>query len=292
MNSCVAMSKSTVTCCARGVAGRWSYVSHPAVSGDDPIFYFQRSNHARTKACIILKHQAPGEVTIRPAGLLPDHAYVVGFDSTRDVTTRTGADLMAKGITIRKQAAGELVLFGHARAPWQRLRYHPAPGARSRPCAARGHIGHGGAGVYWSPSSEDGWISFYEVRRGEKLLGKVSTGTYYFDRSPEADPSAAYRVRTINGSGLASDWSAPSNPLAGEPRTASALGGHSPESGRDGWQAATTTDGKNFTPMTFVPPVKDPAGDLGGTPNQTGRRGRLLGGMRNGARRTWMATGR
>ncbi|MCX5758693.1 MAG: hypothetical protein NTU83_09355, partial [Candidatus Hydrogenedentes bacterium] len=45
---------------------------------------------------------------------------------------------------------------------------------------------------------------------------------------------------------------------------------HFGQAGRDGWSAETTADGQAFTPMTWAPPAKNPAADLGGTPNQTG----------------------
>ncbi len=52
--------------------------------------------------------------------------------------------------------------------------------------------------------------------------------------------------------------------------TFAALGGHFAQSGRDGWSEETTADNRVFTPMTWVPPAKNPAADFGGTPNQRG----------------------
>jgi hypothetical protein len=50
----------------------------------------------------------------------------------------------------------------------------------------------------------------------------------------------------------------------------STLGGHFSQSGRDGWSEETTADGRVFTPMTWIPPAKNPATDFGGTPHQRG----------------------
>lgn len=254
----------------QGVAGRWSYVFHPAVTGDDPTYYFQRSNHQRTKACIILKHQAEGEVTIRPAGLLPELEYVVGFDTTTATTTRTGSDLMANGITIKNQAPGELIYLNLPDRPGSGLD-KSTPQAPGRVLTRREvNIGFCGIGVYWSTPSEDHWISYYEVQRNGKTLGKVSAGAYYFDRSAEADLAATYSVRTVDGNGNTSAWTNSSASVPGEPLTITGLAGHYPEAGRDGWSAETTKKFKTYEPMTFVKPVKSPAGDLGGTPNQVG----------------------
>jgi len=76
------------------VAGRWSYTFHPTVLGGEEFYYAQRTSFDRTKACIILKHLAPGPITIFPRGLQPEHEYVVGSDSTQVTTVRSGADLM------------------------------------------------------------------------------------------------------------------------------------------------------------------------------------------------------
>jgi hypothetical protein len=42
-----------------GIVGRWSYMFHPAVQGDEPIYYAQRTCYDRTKACFVLKGQVP-----------------------------------------------------------------------------------------------------------------------------------------------------------------------------------------------------------------------------------------
>ena len=253
-----------------GVVGRWSYTFHPAITGDVPTFYLQRTNHARTKACIVLKHQAKGEITIRPAGLLPENKYIVGFDSTRDTTTRTGADLMANGITIKKQSPGEMVYLNMPNRPGSGFD-KTTPQAPGRVLLRRElNIGHTGVGIYWSAVPEDHWISYYEIERNGKLLGKISTGAYYFDWSPEADMKAVYSVRTVDGNRNTSTWTDSSGVVDGDPYTISALGGLFPEWGRDGWQAETMTDGSVFKNMKFIAPAKTPGGDFGGTPNQPG----------------------
>ena len=104
------------------MAGRWSYVTHPEVRGDVDHQYFQRTSHDRTKACIIIKHKVPGEVTIVPRGLLPGHKYVVGFDSHRSTVIRTGEDLMTKGIRLQSPPPGELDLSRLAQSPAKRGR--------------------------------------------------------------------------------------------------------------------------------------------------------------------------
>ncbi|MBN1347121.1 MAG: hypothetical protein JXQ73_30800 [Phycisphaerae bacterium] len=252
-----------------GVAGRWSYVFHPKIEGDTDFYYFQRTSHDLTRACIILKHKAPGQVRIFPRGLLPEHEYVVGFDSTQETTTRKGADLMARGITIKDQKPGELVYLGLPGRPCGgRDRAAPEPSGRVM-ARRETNLGHTGITLYWSPGRDDHWISHYEVRRGDRILGKTSRGCSFFDHTPGWDPKAPYAVRTVDGDGNTSGWTT-ATPLAHEPLTFSALGGHFAEIDREGWRAETTTDGRTYAPMAWVPPAKTPAGDLGGTPNQKG----------------------
>ena len=252
-----------------GVAGRWSYVTHPEVRGDVEHQYFQRTSHDRTKACIIIKHKAPGEVTIFPRGLLPGHKYVVGFDSHRSTAIRTGDDLMTKGIRLRSPPPGELVYLGLPNRP-RGGADKVAPEEPGRAFSRREtNLGHTGVGVYWSPGKDDVGIGYYEVRRDEQVLGKVATGTYCFDHAPGWNPQARYAVRAVDGDGNASPWRT-AEPLRDEPLEAACLGGHFAEAGREGWRAETTADGRRYAAMTWVPPVKDSAGDLGGNANQIG----------------------
>ncbi|MCL5098395.1 MAG: malectin, partial [Candidatus Omnitrophica bacterium] len=182
---------------------------------------------------------------------------------------RTGQDLMEQGIVIEQQAPGELVYLNLPNRPGSGTDTEP-PLAPGRVLARReSNIGYLGVGIYWSPGSDNNWISYYEVRRGAQVLGKVSYGTYFFDHFPGWNPTADYAVRTIDGDGNASPWMS-SQTMPDEPLVASALGAHFSDQGREGWRSETTTDNETFTPMTFIPPVKDPAGNSGGTGKQIG----------------------
>lgn len=252
-----------------GAAGHWSYAFHPKVTGDDPNYYFQRTSRDRTKACIILKHRSQAAVTVRPVELLPDHSYRVGFDLTAETTTRTGADLMDRGIEVKDQKPGELIYLGLANWPGS-ANDKTAPQAPGRVLARHEtNIGHSGVGIYWSPGSDDGWIGYYEVRRDGATVGKTAKGNYFFDHSEGSTSKACYEVRTVDSNGNPSHW-VTASPIGDEPWTAWALGGHFATAGRDGWKAETTDDTKTFAAMQWVPPAKNPAGDFGGTPNQPG----------------------
>jgi len=270
-----------------GVAGRWSYMHHPRIEGDLEYYYAQRTSYDRTKAVIIPKHQhrLGHRVRIYPRGLLPDHLYTVDFDShpagapfatewAKDPAApqpRTGADLMRNGIQLGMQSwtPEELIYLG--------MPDRPGSGRDTTPPTAPGqvlirrevNIGHSGVGVYWSPGADGNLVSHYEVRRDGHLLGRVATGTFYFDRTPGWDPEAGYAVRTVDGDGNASQWTLASR-LPDEPLEFAALGGHFAEVGREGWRAETTDDGMTYSPMTWVAAAWSAAGDMGGTGKQPG----------------------
>ncbi len=247
----------------QGVVGRWSYMMHPRVTGDADFYFDQRTSHDRQRACILLKHKTPAAVTVYPHGLLPGFAYTLGDCS------RTGGDLMAHGIAIPAGTAGGAIVLGLPHAPGTGHDTQ-APSAPGTVYARREtNLGHSGVALYWSPGADDNWVSYYEVRRGEAVIGKASVGTYYFDHAPGWNASAAYAVRTVDGDGNASDW-AQAVRLDGGQDAYAALGGHFAEAGRDGWGAEASANGATFGAMRFVPPAKSPAGDLGGTPNQSG----------------------
>ena len=42
------------------------------------------------------------------------------------------------------------------------------------------NLGHSGAGIYWSPSACDSWISYYEVRRNEEIIDSFRGGAIEF----------------------------------------------------------------------------------------------------------------
>jgi hypothetical protein len=175
---------------------------------------------------------------------------------------------MADGIILQQPSPGELIYLN--------LPNRPRSGRDTTPPTAPGavlarretNLGHAGMALYWSPGT-DAWISAYQVRHGDEVLGTVSTGLMYFDRTEDWDQDTRYAVRTLDGDGNPSMWTEAVR-IADEPLTACALGGLFPEQGRRGWFAETTTDGVTFTPMRWVAPPKTASADEGGTPNQPG----------------------
>lgn len=252
-----------------GVAGRWSYSFHPAVEGDEEFYYAQRTAYDRTRACIILKHLPPGPVTIYPRGLLPGHRYLVEFDKRQESDERTGAALMADGIALPNPQPGELIYLGLPNRPrsGRDAATPPAPGAVL--ARRETNLGQAGMALYWSPGAGGGRVSGYEVRRDDTILDTVCTGLMYFDHGDGWSPEARYTVRTLDGNGNASPWTAAAR-LPDEPLAFSSLGGLFPRQSQGGWRAETSADGRTFRPMRFIAPPATASADEGGTPNQSG----------------------
>jgi hypothetical protein len=184
-----------------GVVGRWVQVYRPVIAGDDPIMYLQRLSKDALRGIIIPKRPAPGQVTIKPKGLLADEKYVVSFHESEDLTTRTGADLMGNGIILKKMIPGELIYLNLPLYPGSKLdKEAPTPPSGASKQLAE-NMGYPGIELKWEPGSDNNWISYYEIFRNGETIDKVAKGTYYFDHSAGADLTAKYEIRTVDGAG-------------------------------------------------------------------------------------------
>jgi Melibiase len=209
---------------SQSVAGRWSHVFHPRVTGDDSVYYFERLNQDGDKGIIILKHFITGPITIYPKGLRSQNTYDIRFEVSKKVARRTGADLMRNGISLIDPAGGELIYLG--------LPNHPGSGsdhiAPSDPHKVTKklatNIGVHGVELKWIPSTDNNWLSYYQIFRDGMSIDKVAKGTYYFDHSQNADIAALYEVLAVDGDGNASKR-IKAEQLPGDPETFTAEGG-------------------------------------------------------------------
>ncbi len=190
---------------AKGVVGRWVHVFRPVVTGDDPTMYFQRMSGDGLRGIIIPKHVAAGAVTIQPKGLVPAETYVVNYQESSAVESRSGADLMANGIKFEKMAPGELIYFNLPMHPGSLLDKEPPKPPPAITKARAENMGFPGVELKWEPGSDNNWISYYEIFRDGVPLDKVAKGTYYFDHSAGADLAATYEIRTVDGAGNVSE---------------------------------------------------------------------------------------
>ena len=59
-------------------------------------------------------------------------------------------------------------------------------------------MGVPGVEVRWAPVNSERWISGYEVRRDDRLIGRAYRGTFLFDHSAGADTAAVYSVCSVS----------------------------------------------------------------------------------------------
>ncbi len=198
----------------QGVVGRWVRVFRPLITGDDPTMYFQRLSRDGKRGVIIPKRPAPSPVTIRPKGLLPKEVYVVSFHESDRSESRTGSDLMERGISIDKMPAGELVYLNLPLHPGSKLDKQPPTPPHAIVKRKAENMGYPGVELSWKTAKDDNWVSRYEVFRDGVALDTVAKGTFCFDHSAGADLAACYEIRTVDGAGNVSARVAAKGPAA------------------------------------------------------------------------------
>ena len=183
------------------VAGRWSKQYHPRGSDADRN-WFQRVSADGERSLVIYRGSTNGSnVTVFPKGLDPRRTYDVRCSRTAGSASRSGADLMANGVTFASLQPGELVWLGMPKRPGGG-QDAVAPRAPSQVSAhVRTNMGHAGVEVTWAAGSDDNWLSRYEILRDGVQVGSVAKGRVFFDTTPGASPNATYAVRTVDGDG-------------------------------------------------------------------------------------------
>jgi hypothetical protein len=184
-----------------GVVGRWVRIYHPTVTGDTPDWYLQRLSRDGRKGIIIPARYSKTPIKIFPKGLLPQENYNISYQELDYAFDRTGADLMANGIVLRRVEDGELIYLN--------LPMHPGSSKDRNPPSVPQNLGKQigtnmdviGVELNWLPATDDNWVSHYEILRNGKRIDKVAKGTYYFDHSAGASLDAQYEVRAVDGSG-------------------------------------------------------------------------------------------
>ncbi|MCU1305097.1 MAG: hypothetical protein JWQ87_5381 [Candidatus Sulfotelmatobacter sp.] len=168
-------------------------------------------------------------VVIYPRGLVPAETYDVRASKSELHLHKTGAKLMSEGISIDKIAAGELIFLNLPDYPGSGTDHVPptSPGNVTKRLAT--NLGVQGIEIKWSASHDDTWLSYYELRKNAKLIGRVAKGTFFFDHTDSArnDVDLTFEVFAVDGDGNRSPAVA-AQKIPGEPPTYAALGDFSP----------------------------------------------------------------
>ena len=175
-------------------------------------------------------------VKIYPRGLSPAATYDVRGRNSGFHLEASGSKLMADGITLDRIPAGELIFLNLPHYPGSGTDHVP-PSAPSKVTKRLGtNLGTQGIEIAWSPSQDDNWISYYEVHKDGKLIGKTAQGTFFFDHSAGArnDIAKHFEVVAVDGDGNHGPATA-AQATAGESPTYEALGDFSPTQSANQW---------------------------------------------------------
>jgi hypothetical protein len=183
-------------------------------------------------------------VVIFPRGLSPASIYDWRASVSGKQAHETGATLMSNGIALDKIAPGELIFLNLPRYPGSGTDHTPPTMPSNVTKRLGSNLGIQGIELKWTPSQDDNWISYYEIRKNGRTFAKTAKGAFFFDHSPSAreDIDANFEVTAVDGDGNRSP-SAIAHKIIGEPSTYEALGDFSPtQSGRQ-WLYEEAEDG-------------------------------------------------
>jgi hypothetical protein len=175
-------------------------------------------------------------VVIYPRGLLAAETYDVRASISGLRLHQNGAKLMSDGISLDKIAAGELIFLNLPHYPGSGTDHVP-PGSPAIVTKRLGtSLGVQGIELTWSPSHDDNWISYYEIQKNGKLIGRAAKGTFFFDHSDSArdDIDASFEVAAVDGDGNRGPAVA-AQKTAGDHLTYEALGDFSPTQSIKHW---------------------------------------------------------
>lgn len=191
-------------------------------------------------------------VVLYPRGLVPTAAYDVSASRSGLRLRKTGADLMANGISLEKILAGELIFLNLPDYPGSGTDHVPPSSPTNVTKRLGTNLGKQGVELSWTASRDNNWISYYEVHKNGELIGKAATGTFFFDHSDSAreDIDAIFAVEAVDGDGNHSPM-ATATKQAGKPREYEALGDFSPTQLCKRWAYEETSNGGSYKDLVW-----------------------------------------
>ena len=169
------------------------------------------------------------------------------------ILRQTGSKLMSDGITLDKIAAGELIFFNLSDYPGSGTDHVP-PSPPSKVEKRLGtNLGVQGIELSWSPGTDDHWISYYEVLKNGKLIGKAAIGTFFFDHSDSArnEINAVFEIRTVDGDGNRSQAVTRAARSEANYKTYEALGDFSPTQSGKQWRYEETLEDGSYRDLLW-----------------------------------------
>jgi len=193
-----------------------------------------------------------GPVVIYPRGLLPAEIYEVRGSVSSIHLRQTGSRLMSEGITLEKTAAGELIFLNLSDFPGSGTDHVPPTPPSKVEKRLGTNLGVQGIELSWLPGTDDRWVSFYEVLKNGKLIGRSAIGTFFFDHSDSAryDIDAVFEVRTVDGDGNRSQ-AVTAQKAGSQARIYEALGDFSPTQSLKQWEYEEAIEDGSYRELTW-----------------------------------------
>ncbi len=216
--------------------------THPDASG---------FKYARLSQPVRLEASAK-PVVIYPRGLSPDATYDVRASVSGLHFQQAGSQLMAEGIGLETVAAGELIFLNLPHYPGSGTDHVPPTAPADVTKRLGTNLGVEGIELSWSPSHDDNWISYYEIQKNGKLIGRAAKGTFFFDHSDFArnDINADFEVAAVDGDGNRSPAVA-AQKVPGEPQIYEALGDFSPTQSMHHWTYEEAAENGSYRELVW-----------------------------------------
>jgi hypothetical protein len=191
-------------------------------------------------------------VVIYPRGLMPKESYEVRASISGIHLRQTGSNLMSDGITLDKIAAGELIFLNLPNFPGSGNDHVPPTPPSNAAKRLGTNLGVQGIELSWLPGTDDHWISYYEVLKNGRLIGRVAKGTFFFDHSDSArnDINVVFEIRTVDGDGNRSQ-SVTAQKTGTQSLTYEALGDFSPIQSGKQWAYEEKLDDSSYRELIW-----------------------------------------
>jgi hypothetical protein len=191
-------------------------------------------------------------IVIYPRGLAPTETYEVQASVSGIHLRQTGSRLMSDGITLDKVAAGELIFLNLPNFPGSGTDHVPPTPPSKVEKRLGTNLGVQGIELSWLPGTDDHWISYYEVLKNGRLIGKAAIGTFFFDHSDSVrnDMNAVFEIRTVDGDGNRSQ-AMTAQKTGSQPQIYEALGDFSPAQSGKQWKYEETLEDGSYRDLLW-----------------------------------------
>jgi hypothetical protein len=191
---------------ANRIMKRWTKVYRPTMTNGDGTFFIQYMTGDNKKGVFLTSHYCPyfnKTIRLNPKGLIDSELYTVKARlGGMTAQTQTGAYWKANGITYFN-APGEVITFNMPNFPGSRTdTIPPGPPSNIRKNTAT-YMGRNGVELYWTPGSDNNWVSAHEIFINgapytKQGFGPLSVGYTFIENG---NINANYQLRTIDGDG-------------------------------------------------------------------------------------------